>query len=399
MTKTSTDFRASWQPQTQLIHAGAERTPHGENAEALFLTSGYVYDSAGLARDRFAGDADGFIYSRFSNPTVQMFEKRMAALEGAEAARATATGMAAVTASLVAQLRAGDHVVAAKALFGSCRYVVEEFLPRFGVASTLVDGLDLEQWRDACRPETKAFFLESPTNPRLEILDLRAIADIAHAAGALLVVDNVFATPILQRPMQFGADVVVYSATKYVDGQGRCLGGCVLCQEQFIEDHLGVYMRQTGPAMSPFNAWVLLKGLETLQLRMARHCDNARQLAEFLAAHKSVRRVFYPGLANHGQHNLAMSQMDGSGGGMIAFELDGDQSRAFRFLDALQLIRISNNLGDTKSLITHPATTTHQRLEEPARLELGIGENLVRLSVGLEDVGDLQRDLELALAA
>ena len=388
-----------WRPQTRLIHEGAERSPHGENAEALFLTSGYVYDSADIARERFAGDADGFIYSRFSNPTVQMFERRMAALEGAEAARGTASGMAAVTASLVSQLKAGDHVVAAKALFGSCRYVVEEFLPRFGVASTLVDGLELEQWRAACRPQTKAFFLETPTNPRLEILDLRAIAAIAREAGAVLVVDNVFATPILQRPMEYGADVVVYSATKYVDGQGRCLGGCVLCSEDFIEEHLGVHMRQTGPCMSPFNAWVLLKGLETLELRVRRHCSNARLLAEFLGTEKSVRRIFYPGLPNHAQHNLAMDQMDGSGGGMIAFELEGDQRRAFRFLDALRLIRISNNLGDTKSLITHPATTTHQRLEEAARLELGIGENLVRLSVGLEDVEDLRQDLELALAA
>ena len=389
----------SWGPQTRLIHAGTDRSPHGENSEALFLTSGYVYDSAGTARDRFAGDADGYIYSRFSNPTVRMFEARMAALEGAPAARATATGMAAVTASMLCQLKAGDHVVAAKALFGSCRYVVEEFLPRFGVASTLVDGLDHEQWRDACRPETKAFFLETPTNPCLEILDLRAIADIAHDAGALLVVDNVFASPILQRPMEFGADVVVYSATKYVDGHGRCLGGCVLCSEEFIEEYLGVYMRQTGPAMSPFNAWVMLKGLETLELRMRRHCENARALAEFLAGESRVRRVIYPGLPSHGQHNLAMAQMDGSGGGMIAFELDGDQDRAFRFLDALRLIRISNNLGDAKSLVTHPATTTHQRLEEPARLELGIGESLVRLSVGLEDAEDLRRDLERALAA
>ncbi|MCY4035351.1 MAG: O-succinylhomoserine sulfhydrylase [Hyphomicrobiales bacterium] len=388
-----------WRPQTRLVHEGTQRSQHGENAEALFLTSGYVYENAQTARDRFAGDADGFIYSRFSNPTVSMFEERMTALEGSETARATATGMAAVTASMLSHLQAGDHVVAAKALFSSCRYVIEDFLPRFGVASTLVDGLDIEQWRAACRPETKAFFLETPTNPRLEILDLRSIADIAHDNGALLVVDNVFATPILQRPMEFGADIVVYSATKYIDGQGRCLGGCVLCSEQFLEDHLRTYMRQTGPAMSPFNAWVMLKGLETLDIRVRRHCDNARVLAEFLGESSAVRRVFYPGLPNHPQHNLAMAQMDGSGGGMIAFELDGDQSRAFRFLDALEVILISNNLGDTKSLITHPTTTTHQRLEEEARLELGIGENLLRLSVGLEDVEDLRDDLEMALAA
>ena len=388
-----------WRPQTRLVHGGTQRSQHGEAAEALFLTSGYVYDHPEVARDRFAGDADGFTYSRFANPTVRMFEERLAALEGSETARATATGMAAVTASMLSHLQAGDHVVAAKALFSSCRYVIEELLPRFGMAVTLIDGLDLEQWRAACRPETKAFFLETPTNPRLEILDLRSIADIAHDNGALLIVDNVFATPILQRPMEFGADIVVYSATKYIDGQGRCLGGCVLSSEQFLEDHLAMYMKHTGPAMSPFNAWVMLKGLETIDLRVRRHCDNARVLAEFLNGSSAVRRVFYPGLPNHPQHNLAMAQMDGFGGGMIAFEIDGDQSKAFRFLDALELILISNNLGDTKSLITHPTTTTHQRLEEEARLELGIGENLLRLSVGLEDVEDLRADLEMALAA
>lgn len=388
-----------WRPQTRLVHGGTQRSQHGEAAEALFLTSGYVYDHPEIARDRFAGDADGFTYSRFANPTVRMFEERLTALEGAETARATATGMAAVTASMLSYLQAGDHVVAAKALFSSCRYVIEELLPRFGMTFTLVDGLDLEQWRAACRPETKAFFLETPTNPRLEILDLRSIADIAHDNGALLIVDNVFATPVLQRPMEFGADIVVYSATKYIDGQGRCLGGCVLCSEQFLEDHLAMYMKHTGPAMSPFNAWVMLKGLETIDLRIRKHCDNARVLAEFLNGSPAVRRVFYPGLPNHPQHNLAMAQMDGFGGGMIAFEIDGDQSRAFRFLDALEIILISNNLGDTKSLVTHPTTTTHQRLEEEARLELGIGGNLLRLSVGLEDVEDLRADLEMALAA
>lgn len=397
MTKTTRSKK--WRPRTRLVHEGIQRSQHGEAAEALFLTSGYVYDHPEIARDRFAGDADGFTYSRFANPTVRMFEERLTALEGSETARATATGMAAVTASMLSHLQAGDHVVAAKALFSSCRYVIEDLLPRFGVASTLVDGLDPEQWRAACRPETKAFFLETPTNPRLEILDLRSIADIAHNNGALLVVDNVFATPVLQRPMEFGADIVVYSATKYIDGQGRCLGGCVLCSEQFLEDHLAMYMKHTGPAMSPFNAWVMLKGLETLDIRVRRHCDNARVLAEFLNGSSAVRRVFYPGLPNHPQHNLAMTQMDGSGGGMIAFEIDGDQSRAFRFLDALELILISNNLGDTKSLITHPTTTTHQRLDEEARQELGIGENLLRLSVGLEDVEDLRDDLEMALAA
>lgn len=396
---TQTTHPKKWRPQTRLVHGGTQRSQHGEAAEALFLTSGYVYEHPEIARDRFAGDVDGFTYSRFANPTVRMFEERLAALEGSETARATATGMAAVTASMLSHLQAGDHVVAAKALFSSCRYVIEEFLPRFGMTCTLIDGLDIEQWRAACRPETKAFFLETPTNPRLEILDLRLIADIAHDNGALLIVDNVFATPILQRPMEFGADIVVYSATKYIDGQGRCLGGCVLCSEQFLEDHLAMYMKHTGPAMSPFNAWVMLKGLETIELRVRRHCDNARVLAEFLSNSSAVRRVFYPGLPNHPQHNLAMAQMDGSGGGMIAFEIDGDQSRAFRFLDALELILISNNLGDTKSLITHPTTTTHQRLEEEARLELGIGENLLRLSVGLEDVEDLRTDLEMALAA
>lgn len=383
-------------PQTQMVHGGTQRSEFGETSEAMFLTSGYVYDTAEQAEARFKGENDGFIYSRFSNPTVRMFEERMIALEGAEAARATATGMAAVTASMLCQLNAGDHVVAARALFGSCRYIVEELLPRFGIESTLVDGCDLEQWRAARRPNTKVFFLETPTNPTLDIIDLRAVADIAHDAGARLVVDNVFATPVLQKPLEFGADVVVYSATKHIDGQGRCLGGVVLGSDQFVTDHLANFLRQTGPALSPFNAWVMLKSLETLDLRVRRHCENAIHVADFLGQHEKISRVIYPGRADHPQHNLANAQMD-MPGNMIAFEVNGGKAAAFSLANHLGVIKISNNLGDAKSLITHPATTTHQRLAPEARAELGITDAMLRLSVGLEDAADLTDDIGLAL--
>ena len=388
----------NWQPATKLVHGGTLRSEFQETSEGVFLTSGYVYDSAEQAEARFKGDDPGYIYSRFSNPTVNMFEARMMALEGAEAARATATGMAAVTAAMLCQLNAGDHVVSARALFGSCLYVIETLLPRFGIKSTLVDGRDLDAWRDACQDNTKAFFLETPTNPTLEMVDIQAVSEIAHEIGARVVVDNVFSTPMLQRPLKLGADIVVYSATKHIDGQGRCLGGIILGSNEFVDDHLHNFMRQTGPSLSPFNAWVMLKGLETLPIRVDRHVASATALADWLANRSELAQVIYPGRSDHPQYELVKKQMDG-GGPLIAFSLDGDKQTAFRFMNALEIIRISNNLGDAKSLITHPATTTHQRLTPEVRAELGICDNLVRLSVGLEDVADLMADIDQALTA
>src|SRR5262250_1334804 len=370
-------------PETRLVHAGTLRSQFGETSEALFLTQGFVYASAEQCEARFTGAEPGYQYSRFSNPTVHMLETRMAAFEGAEAARATATGMAAVHNAVIGQVKAGDHVVASKALFGSCRWVVEDFLPRFGVTSTLVNGLDLDAWRHAVRPNTKVFFLESPTNPTLDVLDIAAIAAIARAAGAKLVVDNVFATPTFQSPLALGADCVVYSATKHIDGQGRCLGGVILAAEKFIMEKIHVLLRQTGPSMSPFNAWVLLKGLETLAVRVRRQTDSAATLAVAIAGHSKVSRLIYPGRPDHPQAAIAQKQMRG-GSTLVAFEVKGGKRGAFRFQDALKLVRISNNLGDAKSLITHPATTTHQRLSPAQRAELGISEGLLRLSVGLE---------------
>ena len=386
-----------YRPETELVHAGGMRTPFGETSEALFLTQGFVYDSAEQCEARFKGEEPGFLYSRFSNPTVAMFERRMATFEGAESARATATGMAAVTTALVGQLKAGDHVVAAKALFGSCRWVVEDFLPRFGVPSTLVDGRDLEQWQKAVRPNTKTFFLESPTNPTLDVVDIAAVAKIAHAAGATLVVDNVFATPIWQSPLALGADVVVYSATKHVDGQGRCLGGIILASEKFIQDNIHQFIRQTGPSMSPFNAWVLLKGLETLHLRVQRQTETAAAVSNALAGHPKITRLVYPGRPDHPQADVIRRQMR-AGSTLVAFEVaGGNKAGTFRFLNALKLIRITNNLGDAKSLVTHPATTTHQRLTPQARAELGITDGFVRFSAGLEHPDDVVGDLVTAL--
>src|SRR5580692_9613192 len=385
-----------YRPETRLVHAGTLRSQFGETSEALFLTQGYVYDSAAQAERRFKNEEPGFQYSRFANPTVAMFEQRMAAFENAEAARATATGMAAVTLALVGQLKAGDHVVASKALFGSCRYIVEDYLPRYGVASTLVDGTDLDQWRDAVRPNTKTFFLETPTNPTLEVIDIAAVAQIAHEADATLVVDNVFATPIYQSPLALGADCVVYSATKHIDGQGRCLGGIILASQDFIQKHVHTLLRQTGPSLSPFNAWVLLKGLETLSVRVQRQTDTAATVAVTLAEHPKITRLIYPGRPDHPQAKIAQKQMRG-GSTLLAFEIKGGKAAAFRFQDALKLVRISNNLGDAKSLITHPATTTHQRLTPAARAELGITDGLVRLSVGLEHRDDIAADLTAAL--
>ena len=390
--------QTNYRPETRLVHAGTLRSEFGETSEALFLTQGYVYESSAQAERRFKNEEPGYQYSRFANPTVSMFEARIAALEGAQAARATATGMAAVTTALMGQVKAGDHIVSSKAVFGSCLYVVEEHLPRYGVASTLVDGRDLEQWRKAVRPNTKTFFLETPTNPALEVLDIKAIAEIAHAAGATLVVDNVFSTPLFQRPLALGADCVVYSATKHIDGQGRCLGGVVLGSEKFINDNIAVLIRQTGPSLSPFNAWVLLKGLETLAVRVRRQTDTAAAVAVVLAEHAKISRLIYPGRPDHPQADIVRAQMHG-GSTLVAFEVKGGKAAAFRMQDALKLIRISNNLGDAKSLITHPATTTHQRLTPAARAELGITDGLLRLSCGLEHPDDVVEDLLTALKA
>jgi len=390
--------RRNRHPETELVHAGTLRSQFGETSEALFLTQGHVYDSAEQCEKRFLGEDAGFIYARFSNPTVGMFEARMAALEGAEAARATATGMAAVTAALMGLTKAGDHIVAARALFGSCRYVIEELLPRFGVESTLVDGTDLAAWQAAVRPNTTAFFLESPANPTLEVIDIEAVAKIAKSAGAKLVVDNVFATPLWQKPLALGADCVTYSATKHIDGQGRCLGGVILASKEFIENNVHTLLRQTGPAMSPFNAWVLLKGLETLALRVQRQSESAARIADWLATQKKVTRLVFPGRKDHPQAAIIARQMGGPST-LIAAEIEGGKAGAFRFLNALRVFRISNNLGDAKSLAVHPATTTHQRFTPEVRASMGVGEGLVRLSVGLEHPDDLIADLEDALAA
>lgn len=387
---------ARYRPETRLVHSGTLRSQYGETSEALFLTQGFVYDTAEQCEARFKGEDPGYLYSRFSNPNIGMFERRMIELEGAEAARATATGMAAVTTAVLAPLKAGDHVVASKAMFGSCRYVVEDLLPRYGIQSTLVDGLDLDQWKKAMRPNTKTCFLESPTNPTLDVLDIGAIAKIAHDGGARLIVDNVFATPIWQSPLSLGADVVVYSATKHIDGQGRCLGGVILSSEAFIAEHIHNFMRQTGPSMSPFNAWVLLKGLETLAVRVRAQTETAAKIADVLASHPKISRLLYPGRADHPQAAVVKKQMR-SGSTLIGIEVKGGKAGAFRFLNALQISRISNNLGDAKSLVTHPATTTHQRLTPEARAELGISEGFIRFSAGLEHVDDLIEDFVQAL--
>lgn len=388
----------NWRPQTQAVRGGQLRSGFQETAEALFLTSGYAYDRPEEPEARFKGEEDGFTYTRYGNPTVAMFEARMAALEGAPCARATASGMAAVSAVFLSALKCGDHVVAARAMFGACRFVVEDILARFGITCTIVDGTDLDQWRAAVTPATKFFFLETPANPTLAVVDLRAIAEIANKAGARLVVDNAFASPALQRPMDFGAHIVVHSSTKYIDGQGRAMGGVILCDEDFLSQHLQTFLRNTGPTISPFNAWVHLKSLETLNLRMKAHCENAFAIADFLAGQKGVKRVLYPFRTDHPQYELAKAQMSG-GGGVVSFEIEGGKTEAFSLLRALELIDISNNLGDTKSLMTHPATTTHSKLTPEARAELGISDGMLRLSVGLEDAADLSEDLAQALKA
>ncbi len=385
-----------WHSRTQAIHGGCRRSQFGENAEAIFLTSGFRYQQAEDAADRFADRQDGYTYSRLGNPTVRCFEERLALIEGAEEAAATATGMAAVNASLMSALKAGDRVVAARCLFGSCNYILTEILPRFGIEVVLVDGRDLDQWARALSQPTTLVFFETPGNPTLELIDIEAVSSLAHQAGAKVIVDNVFATPILQKPLQLGADIVAYSGTKHIDGQGRCLGGAVLSTAAHRKDVLQPFLKHTGPALSPFNAWVLLKGLETLELRVREQCRIAEKVAAFLEDHQKVEAVIYPGLKSHPQHDLAKRQMSAPGS-LMAFRVGGDQSRAFDVMNRLRLIAISNNLGDAKSLITHPTTTTHQRLSRGEREELGITDDLVRLSVGLEEAEDLIRDLDQAL--
>ncbi len=396
MANDETTNPKSWRVRTRAVRGGLNRTGFHETSEALFMTSGYVYDSALEAEHSFDGTLDRMVYSRFKNPTVETFERRLAEIEGAAACRATASGMAAVHAALMCQLKAGDRIVASRALFGSCQWIINELCPKFGIEREFVDGADLAAWERALAKPTTCVFIETPANPTLEIIDIAAVAALTHKAGGRLVVDNVFATPMLQSPLALGADVVVYSATKHIDGQGRCLGGAVLSDSTFCQDVLGPYLRNTGPALSPFNAWLLLKGLETLDLRVERHCANALRVARFLEGRPEVARVLYPGLESHPQHALAARQMRGWGS-IVAFELKGGKAAAYGLLDGLDLIDISNNLGDAKSLITHPWTTTHQRLSPEDKLAMGIGEGLLRLSVGIEDADDLIEDLERGL--
>lgn len=388
----------SWRAQTLAVRGGTRRSEFGETGEAIFATSGYVYEYAEQAEDAFQDRVDRFIYSRFSNPTVDMFQDRMALIEGADRGKATATGMAAVFASMACMVEAGDHIVGSRALFGSCLYILTEILPKYGVETTIVDGTNLNQWEDALKRPTKCVFVETPSNPGLTIIDIQAVSDLAHKAGAKVIVDNVFATPLLQKPMQLGADIVVYSATKHIDGQGRCLGGIVLGDEDYCENTLKPFLRHTGPSLSPFNAWVMLKGLETLDLRIQRHCENARVIADYLETRGDLAKVRYPGLKSHPQHDLAARQMSDFGN-VVTFSHAGGKEAVFRFMNAMKLIDISNNLGDSKSLLTHPATTTHQRLTPEDRANLGLDDGMVRLSVGLEDPLDVRDDLEQAFAA
>ena len=386
-----------WRPATQLVHGGTLRSPYGETSEAIYLTQGFVYENSEAAEARFKGETDGFIYARYASPTNDMFEKRMCLLEGAEDARALASGMAAVTAAIMCQLRAGDHIVAARALFGSCRWVVETLAPKYGIDCTLIDGRDLANWEKAITAKTKVFFLESPTNPTLEVIDIAGVAKLANQIGAKVVVDNVFATPIFQKPLELGAHIVVYSATKHIDGQGRSLGGVILSDREWVNENLQDYYRHTGPAMSPFTAWTLLKGLETLPLRVKQQTENASKIADFLADQPKVAKVIYPGRNDHPQADIVAKQMKG-GSTLVAIELKGGKEAAFALQNALQVVKISNNLGDAKSLITHPATTTHKNLTDEARAELGISGGTVRLSAGIEDTDDLIEDFAQALA-
>jgi O-succinylhomoserine sulfhydrylase len=386
----------NWRPQTKAVRSGQTRSNFDETSEALFLTSGYVYPTAEEAERTFKGESAHFQYSRFGNPTVAMFENRLIALEGAEACRATSTGMSAVFFALLAALKAGDRVVAARQLFGSCHYIVNELLPRYGIKGVFVDGGDLVQWEKALSTPAQAVLFESPSNPMLDIVDIKAVCDLAHKAGATVIIDNAFATPILQRPLEFGADVVVHSATKYIDGQGRTLGGAVLGSKSFVIDKLQPIIRNTGPSLSPFNAWVLVKGLETLSLRVERHCANAAKVAEALSKNPAISRVLYPGRKEHPQHALAAKQMSAFGG-VVTFDVKGGKMACFAALNKLGIVDIANNLGDSKSMVTHPATTTHMRIGAEERAKLGINDGTVRISVGLEDAQDIIDDLEQAL--
>jgi O-succinylhomoserine sulfhydrylase len=386
----------TWRPRTVLTHSGLQRSQFEETSEAIYMTSGFVYQSAEEAEEAFKNQGARYVYSRYANPTISMFEERLRLLEGAEAVRGTASGMAAVFASLACMVKAGDRVVASRALFGSCLYIIQEILPRYGVQIALVDGADLDQWRAALKPGVKAVFCESPSNPGLELVDLKAVAELTHEAGGVLIVDNVFASPLLQKPLQLGADIVVYSATKHIDGQGRSLGGAVLGSAKYVNETLAPFLRHTGPALSPFNAWILVKGLETMDLRVRQMCDSALAIAQFLEKHPRASRVRYPGLESHPQYALAKRQMSGAGT-VVTLNVGRDKAETFRFLNALKLARISNNLGDSKSLVTHPATTTHRTLKPEDRAPLGITDALIRYSVGLEDPQDLIDDLDQAL--
>ena len=390
----------SWSKRTKAVHGGIRRSQYNEVSEAIFLTQGFVYDTAEQAEARFIESGpDEFIYARYGNPTVSMFEQRIAALEGAEDAFATASGMAAVNGALTSMLKAGDHVVSAKALFGSCLYILESILGRFGVEVTFVDGTDLDQWKAAIRPDTKAVFFESMSNPTLEVVDIEAVAELAHAVGATVIVDNVFSTPVFSKAIEQGADVVVYSATKHVDGQGRALGGVILGSREFIRGTVEPYLKHTGGALSPFNAWIMLKGLETVALRVNAQAETAQMLAEALEGHPALERIMYPGLTSHAQNALVQRQLGGKGGTVLSLDIKGGKDAAFRFLNALTIPVISNNLGDAKSIATHPATTTHQRLSDAQKDELGITPGLIRFSVGLEDADDLLEDIRRALSA
>ena len=396
MKKKKSDTK-NWKPSTKLVRAGTLRSSFGETSEAIFMNSGFVYDSAETAESRFNGVAPGFVYSRYLNPNLKMLEDRLIAIEpGAEAACVMASGMAAVFASIMCSIKPGDHLIAGKVLFGSCHYIINNILPRFGVQVTLVDGKDLKAWEKAFKKNTTHVFIESPANPNLELIDIEGVGKLCKKYKAFFIVDNIFASPLLQHPLTLGADCVVYSTTKHMDGQGRTLGGAVLGSEKFIKDVLLPFHRHTGPALSPFNAWVTLKGLETLDMRMERHCSNALKVAKFLEKHPKIERVIYPGLPSFPQYTLAKKQMK-AGGNMIAFEVKGGKKAAFKLMNGLQIIDISNNLGDAKSLITHPATTTHSNIDAKERANIGISEGLMRLSVGIEDPDDLVGDLHRAL--
>lgn len=396
MNKHAKDHAKHWKRGTQLVRGGTMRSNFGETSEAIFLNSGFCYDSAETAESRFNGEAPGFVYSRYLNPTLAMLEERLELLEGADRCCVMASGMAAVFASIMCQINAGDHFIASRVLFGSCYYIATQILPKYGIEVTLVDGPDLDAWKVAFKENTKVVFIESPSNPNLELIDIAAVAQLCKQHNAHFIVDNIFATPLLQQPLQLGADTVVYSTTKHMDGQGRCLGGAVLGSQEFIDDILLPFHRHTGPALSPFNAWIVLKSLETFELRMKQHCSNALAVAKALEAHGSIARVIYPGLPSHPQYDLAQKQMK-QGGNMIAFEVVGGKEAAFAMMNRLQIIDISNNLGDSKTLATHPATTTHSNISDEERAKLGITDGMIRLSVGLEDAEDLIGDLAQAL--